>query len=107
MYDRNPDPAATELLRQEFDLPRGSLTEAELLEWLSARVAELLRLRPEYLMSLCYTLDLPEAEVNAAMELAGEAPHRALAALLYRRQCLRVRTKRAYRSEPLTDPDAW
>ncbi|NJB86283.1 hypothetical protein GGR26_002051 [Lewinella marina] len=103
------DPTALELLRRDFPLPEGGMTEAELLNWLADRVDEALRLRPEYLMSLCYTLDLNEQEVQQALgsPAADTPPHRALARLLYERQCRRVATKRAIRPRPLTDPNAW
>ena len=111
------DATTAGLLRQDFDLPQGSLTEAELLDWLSKRVAELLRDRPEYFMSLCYTLDLDQAAVAHALELpsgsptpAGSipaAPHKLLARLLYERQCARARTKHHYHPPTLDDKDAW
>ncbi len=108
MSDPIANASAAELLRREFDLPRGSLTEAELLDWLAARVAELLRLRPDYLMSLCYTLDLPEEEVQAALHPATpEGPHHALARVLYLRQCQRVHTRQSVPAPPLSDPNAW
>lgn len=99
----------TDLLRQDFDLPEGSLTEQELLEWLARRVEELLRYRPEYFMSLCYTLDLNEDAVAAALAPApgGAAPPARLARLLYDRQRRRVATKQAVRTPPLADPNAW
>ena len=108
-----PSPAVDEptaaLLRQDFALPRERLTEAELLDWLTERVAELLRLRPEYFMSLCYTLDLDQTAVAAALapSPSGTPPPRRLAELLYARQCTRARTKQAYRPPTLTDEDAW
>ncbi|THH39866.1 hypothetical protein [Neolewinella litorea] len=100
---------ALDLLRRDFPLPPGGMTEAELLDWLADRIAGLLRTRPEYLMSLCYTLDLDEGEVSRALSPAAttEAPHRALARLLYERQCRRVATKKSVSTEPLTDPNAW
>jgi hypothetical protein len=103
------DQDTTALLRQDFDLPRGGLTEAELLDWLTARVAEMLRNRLPYLMSLCYTLDLEEEDVTRALTPSPPAapPARALALLLYERQCARARSKRDYPARPLTDPDAW
>ncbi len=101
-------PATADLLRQDFDLPRQPLTEAELLEWLARRVADLMRHRMEYLMSLCYTLDLDEAAVARALHPATPAaPHEALARLLYDRQCARAHTKAVFRSAPLDDADAW
>ncbi|WP_116125972.1 hypothetical protein [Lewinella sp. IMCC34183] len=102
------DSTAQERLRQDFDLPRGRLTEAELLDWLAHRVAELLRTRPGFLMSLCYTLDLSEARVQAALHPAAPRPaHEELARLLYERQCRRAATKRSVPAPPLSDPNAW
>ena len=102
------DTTTAELLRQDFDLPRGSLTEAELLHWLSARVAELLRDRPDYLMSLCYTLDLDQQAVARALtDRSPAAPPTLLAQLLYERQCRRARTKQRYQPPTLDDQDAW
>ncbi len=102
------DPATADLLRQDFDLPQQPLTEAELLDWLARRVADLMRHRMEYLMSLCYTLDLDETAVARALHPAAPAaPHESLARLLYERQCARARTKAAFRSAPLNDADAW
>lgn len=102
------DPTTTELLRQDFDLPRGSLTEAELLRWLATKVEELMRTRPDYLRSLCYTLDLAEGDVAIALSsYAPACPPENLARLLYERQCARAYTKRTYKTEPLADEDAW
>ena len=99
--------STTDLLRQEFtDLPRGTLTEAELLAWLSDRVADLMQHRMDYLRSLCYTLDLPEDRVRAALDPWATAPNR-LARILYERQRARAETKRRYPTAPLTDEDAW
>ena len=102
--------ATTELLRREFDLPATSLTEAELLDWLTVRVGEMMRYRPEYLMSLCYTLDLAESEVDRALDPRQNAeapPFRTLARLLYDRQCARARSKQDVIVPPLDDPNAW
>lgn len=102
------DPSTTELLRQDFDLPKETLTEAELLKWLTQRVEELMRTRPAYLSSLCYTLDLAEADVATALgSFAPAAPPEKLARLLYERQCARALTKSSYRTPPLHDEDAW
>lgn len=98
------------LLRRDFDLPATSLTEEELLEWLTAKVGEMMRYRPEQLMSLCYTLDLSESHVANALDPDGtspEPPFRTLARLLYERQCARARTKHAITVRPLDDPNAW
>lgn len=102
------DPATIRVLRQEFDLPREPLTERELVDWLSQRVADLMRHRMDYLMSLCYTLDLDESAVGRAFHPAAPvAPHVSLARLLYQRQCARARTRAAFQAPPLDDADAW
>ena len=99
-------------LRQAFgNLPAPGLSEEELLHWLTARVAETMRLRPERLMSLCYTLDLDEASVSRALDptvAAADPPFRRLAGLLLQRQRLRARTKYEVRVPSLDDdPNAW
>ncbi len=102
--------AGTKALFGKFDLPAETLTEAELLDWLTLRIGEMMRSRPEYLMSLCYTLDLAEEEVANALHPAmpsREPPFRVLARLLYHRQCARARSKQAYPVPPLDDPNAW
>ena len=102
--------STTERFRRDFDLPATTLSEAELLDWLTVRVGEMMRLRPDYLMSLCYTLDLAEAEVERALDPrqdAPEPPFRVLARLLYDRQCARARSKQNVVVPPLDDPDAW
>ena len=102
------DPATTALLRQDFDLPAGSLSEAQLLNWLARRVDELLRTRPDYLMSLCYTLDLDQERVADVLHpTAPAAPPVGLARLLYERQCARAHTKASHTVPPLASPDAW
>ena len=107
----SPDAQTLALLRQDFALPTHCLSEEELLDWLTARVGEMMRLRPEYLMSLCYTLDLSEDSVNEALRPFGdgdEPPFRRLARLLFGRQCDRARTKRTIDVGSLDDdPNAW
>ncbi len=108
LYAVPVDPATTALLRQDFDLPQATLSEEELLEWLSLRVADLMHHRINYLMSLCYTLDLDEAAVARALDPAAPAaPHETIARLLYERQCARARSKAAYHGPQLDDADAW
>lgn len=59
-------------------------------------------------MSLCYTLDVPEAAVADAFHPdAPEAANVGLARLLYRRQVQRLTTKRTIKPEILDDEDAW
>lgn len=64
--------------------------------------------RREYLMSLCYTLDLAEQDVANAMNATAPASAAsALARLLYERQRARAFTKMTYRAPPIDDEDAW
>ncbi|WP_116106783.1 hypothetical protein [Lewinella sp. IMCC34191] len=98
------------LFRRDFGLPATSLTEEELIDWLTAKVGEMMRYRPEQLMSLCYTLDLSEALVADALDPTAsrpEPPFRTLARLLYERQCARARTKNNVTVRELDDPNAW
>ena len=102
--------ATTAALRTAFDLPATALTEAELIDWLTAKIGEMMRLRPEYLMSLCYTLDLDEDAVAGALSPnpnASDPPFRILARLLFARQVDRARSKQAIAVPPLDDPNAW
>jgi len=111
------DTTTTELLREGFDLPKGNMTEAELLRWLSRKVEELMRTRPDYLRSLCYTLDLAEDDVakalgftpdhSSGLRISPASPPENLARLLYERQCARAHTKRNYPPAKLDDEDAW
>ncbi|PPK85550.1 hypothetical protein CLV84_2451 [Neolewinella xylanilytica] len=104
------DPVTTTLLRREFDLPMAVMTETELLDWLTVRVGEMMRYRPEYLMSLCYTLDLDEESVARALdpvETPSEPPFRVLARILYDRQRARASSKQHVAVPPLDDPNAW
>ena len=100
------------VLRQSFGSPPATaLTEEELLDWLTVRVAEEMRDRPEQLMSRCYTLDLAESAVRDALDPTvrdDDPPFRRLARLLVRRQQDRARSKHAVRVPPLDDdPNAW
>lgn len=103
------DPHTIALLREDFtELPVGGLTEVQLLDWLAEQVDYLLRNRREYLMSLCYTLDLNEREVADALHPSAPRPANVgLAHLLYVRQRKRARTKQNIRAEPLDDENAW
>ncbi|CAH1001627.1 hypothetical protein LEM8419_02532 [Neolewinella maritima] len=103
-----PDPESIALLRQDFDLPAGGMTEAELLDWLARQIEQMLCTRPDYLMSLCYTLDVDQVRLARILHpSAPAAPPLGLARLLYERQCARVRSKQAYTVPPLDSEDAW
>ncbi|MGB3548331.1 MAG: hypothetical protein WBA17_15265 [Saprospiraceae bacterium] len=94
------------------DLPSGpaggTLTEAELLEFLAGRVSELLVHQHGRLMSLCYTMDIDEAAVAAAFHPAAAEPaNRGLARLILDRHKRRLQTRREVRTPPLEGEFGW
>ena len=99
------------LLRQDFILPEGveDYDETRLLQWLADAVDHLMQYRMEFLMSLCYTLDIDEAALAAAVHPAAEEPANVgLARLLYRRQWQRAVTKATFKPPVLDDDEnAW
>ena len=105
-----PNAPTLALLGADFYLPAEAptMTEAELVDWLARAVDQLMQDRPDYLRSLCYTLDIDEAAVAAALHPAApEPPNRGLARLLYARQWRRARSKQTIPAPPLDDEDAW
>jgi len=89
----------------ELDATGSSMTEEQLLDLLADRIAWLIEYRMEFLLSLMYRLDVPEANVNAALSPAHPEPaNLALAKLVLERQKARIRTKREYRQDNL---DGW
>ncbi len=105
-----PTPETLALLAKDFYLPEGAETydEARLLQWLADAVDHLMQERMEYLMSLCYTLDVDEAAMAAAVHPnAPEAANVGVARLLYERQWQRALTKTTIKPKPLDDEDAW
>jgi hypothetical protein len=94
-----------------FELPAGkfeSITEAELIEILSARIADMLEKQPEQLMSLLYRLDVLEEKILPVMHPAAPEPTNVgLARLVVERQKQRIATKRSIKTDPLEDMDGW
>ena len=78
--------------------------DAEMLALLESRVSELLQTQPEYLMSYLYRLDVPEADVQAALNDA--VPGLAIAKALWVRQKKRIKTKLEVKSAPLGADEA-
>lgn len=71
-------------------------TEADMLENIRQRVAELLDKNPELLFSYLYRLDVLEYKIKAAMK-SGLPADEALAELIWSRQKQRLATRKAYR----------
>jgi hypothetical protein len=84
------------------------MDEATFLRHLADAVDYWMQHRMEQLMSLCYTLDVPEEAVSEAFHPAAPEPANVgLAHLLYARQVKRLETKRAHKTPPLDDENAW
>ena len=96
----------TELIIRDFALenPEREMTEAELLQFLSDVIAQMLDRKPDFLFSLLYRLDVEEHKINIALApTAIESANVALARLVLERQKERVFTKRFYQQK--TDED--
>ena len=93
-----------------FELPFGDkvLNEAELIELLAARIAEMLEKQPEQLMSLLYRLDVLEEKIIPVMHPAAPEPTNiGLARLVVERQKQRIATKRSIKPDPLEGLEGW
>ena len=106
-----------DILQQTSDLVRGPFdlentpppaSEAELLQLVAERIAELLENQPEYLMSLLYRLDVLEVKIHPVMRPdAPEPANYGLARLVIERQKQRAETKRTIKPAPLKDMEGW
>lgn len=102
--------STTALVREPFDLQNAAppASEAELLELIAGRIAELLEKQPEYLMSLLYRLDVLEKKIVPVMRPdAPEPANVGLARLVLERQKQRLETKRTVKPAPLQDMEGW
>ncbi len=102
----------TALLKKDFALQTGdadTLTEAEVLRLLADEVDRYMQGHMERLMSLLYTMDVEENDVNDALHPLSPVPaNEALARLIYERQRRRAHTKATFKPKPLEDEDlAW
>jgi len=91
---------STDLIARHFELELGEekITEEQLFELLSDRVAYMIEYRIDFLMSLLYRLDVAEAKINHALHPAAEEPaNRGLARLILDRQKERIKTKKHYK----------
>ena len=87
------------------ELAKNDEAEAEIVEMIRSRVAEMLDANPELLFSYMYRLDVEEHKLDMALKMGGADMDRHLAKLIWERQVQRLKTKKAY-GQPLDiDPD--
>ena len=89
-----------EVISQKFELEAGQeVSESELLDILTERVAYLLDHNADFLFSLLYRLDVDEAKINVALSPTNPfLPGESLARLIIERQKQRIKTKEHYRN---------
>ena len=94
-----------EIVTRDFDLEQHKVTdEAEMLRLLTIRVTELLAGDIDLLMSYLYRLDIPAAQISAALSPMSQlAPNEAIAQLILNRQKSRIETKKSIKVEPIED----
>jgi hypothetical protein len=80
-------------MQELFPLDEAEKSEIPIVDWIAARVGELLDRDPELLFSYLYRLDVPESEVNAVIEKGGENIAFHLAEAILQRQQQRQETK--------------
>lgn len=73
-------------------------TEAQIVDRLALRIAQLIAADPEGFFQLMYRLDVPEGKVHEALQT--EDPAMAVARLVYLRQLQKVRTRQQFRPSP-------
>jgi hypothetical protein len=98
----------TALILRDFELvaPKETMTEADMIEYLSDAIAYMLEHKTDFLFSLLYRLDVAEEKINAALSLYCPDPANvALAKLVWERQKQRIATKRAFRTQNPTNWD--
>lgn len=107
MTNKTENSTTTQLILSDFELalPNKTLTEAELLEYLSDAIAYMMEHRMDFLMSLLYRLDIAEDKIANALLPGNEDPANvALAKIVWERQKLRAATKQAFREQ---NPTQW
>ncbi len=88
------------------NVTEATFSEQELLQWLANQVAYLMENRLEFLMSLMYRLDVPEAKVREALSLTQEkATNVVLAELILNRQKERLFTKQYFKQSDIEGID--
>jgi len=94
----------TDLVIKDFqmDALEEGMTEQQLLDALANQIAYFIEHRMDFLLSLMYRLDIPEAKVNFALSPEHPLPpNMALAKLVLDRQKERVNTKIVYKQQEL------
>jgi len=83
-----------------------SISEKELLVAIKARVAHMLEVEPELLMSYLYRLDVLEVKIKAVLDKSSPVnPVDGLSHLILERQKERQATKDKYKSDPIDGYD--
>jgi hypothetical protein len=84
------------------------MSEEDLLDALSFRVAEMIEANLDLLLSYMYRLDIDEGKILFALRPhAPVPPHWSLACLILERQKQRVATKMSYKPPIIDDEDLW
>lgn len=97
-----------DLIQQDFQLETipNWHSEAELLAFLEEVIAYLLENQRERLFSILYRMDVGERQVHAALEpLAVEPPAKALAKLVWARECEKVISRSHYQTSEEDEED--
>ena len=97
---------STQLIARHFELELGKeqMTEEQLFELLSDRVAYMIEYQIDFLMSLLYRLDVEEIKISQALHPAAKEPaNRGLARLILDRQKQRMQTKKHYKIDKSDD----
>ena len=98
---------STQALATNFELPESPdhrLTEEELFEALSDRIAYMIEYELDMLLSLLYRFDVDEGKINAALSPgSAEAANKGLTRLVMERQKDRVATKNKYKQSHTED----
>ena len=74
--------------------------ESQILELIKTRVAELMRVQPDLLMSYLYRLDIDEQKVDKSLKDHENAIEK-IAGLILERQIERVKTKLDIKQDPI------
>jgi hypothetical protein len=98
-----------ELIARDLDLDTDKNPlppdESVLVEALSVHIEEMLRLRPEFLMSSLYRLDIPESLLRVVLHPGAiDPPAVGVAKLIIERQRIRLATKLAHTPPPERRP---
>jgi len=102
------DKTSKELIQRQFEIDSTSenISDEELFDMVADKVAYMLERRLEELMSLMYTLDINERQVEAALSLESDTPANiAITRLIIDRQLKRIETKAKYKQKPMSWDD--